>query len=276
MPRFQKDSDGSLLSANPDNYFTETPPKILTFDIETTPIIAYSWGPKWEANLIEVIEESKILSFSAKWLGGEHVTKGWINYKGYRNGLKDDRAIVKDIWELLDKSDIIITQNGIDFDLRTVNSRFIYHGLNPPSPYKVIDTKREAKKYLRLPSNSLDDIGAYFGLGRKQEHEGFPLWKKCMEGDRKAWKKMLSYNRNDVLLTEKLYLKLRPWLKTHPNISSLVFDQTCPKCGSASLQSRGYHRTHVALYHSYQCQKCGGWSRSVAQGGQKASMVNTQ
>src|SRR3990167_2871988 len=272
MPKSLKDSDGSLHSAKPGSHFTETPPKILTFDIETTPIIAYSWGPKWETNLIEVIEWSKILSFSAKWLDGKQTTKGWPDYKSYKIGEKNDEEIVKEIWEFLNESDIIITQNGVDFDIKVANSRFIFYGLNPPSPYKVIDTKREAKKYLRLPSNSLDDIGSYFGLGRKEQHEGFPLWTACMAGDKGAWRKMLSYNRNDVILTEKLYLKLRPWLKTHPNISSLVFDHTCPKCGSASLESRGYYRSNTALYHKYLCKKCGGWSRGVAQGGQKASM----
>ena len=146
------------------------------------------------------MEEGQILSFSAKWLGGKHITKGWPDYKGYKKGVKNDKEIVKDLWKLLDEAEIVIVQNGRAFDVKYVNSRFLFHGLTPPSPYKVVDTKTEAKRYLRLPSYSLDSMCEYFGIGKKQEHEGFPLWTKCMAGDEKAWKRMLSYNKNDDIL----------------------------------------------------------------------------
>lgn len=235
--------------------------KTASFDIETTPIVAHTWGPKWEANLIETIEESKVLSFSWKWEHGKIITKGWPDYKGYKKGIKDDTAIVKDIWQLFNDADVIVVQNGRAFDIKTMNSRFLKHSLTPPSPYKIVDTKTEAKKYLRLPSYSLDDICDYFGIGRKQEHEGFPLWKKCMDGDMAAWKRMLNYNKKDVVLTEKLYIKLRPWMKTHPNVGMYADKIVCPKCGGSKIQSRGYAVTTTMKYKRGQCLDCGGWLR---------------
>lgn len=237
-------------------------PHILTFDIETFPAIGYFWGKKWETNIIDVLEQSPVLSFSAKWLGGKQITKGLPDYKGYKNGSKDDSKLVKDMWSLLDEADVVIMQNGRTYDYKMTNARFLYHGLTPPSPFRMIDTKNEARKYLRLPSYSLDDMVKYFGLGRKMEHEGFDLWTKCLDGDRKAWAKMKAYNAHDVLLTEKLYLKLRSFVRSNLGIfynSNIV----CPSCGSKNIQSRGLTRNQTTMYRRIFCTDCGSWSRTT-------------
>ena len=237
-------------------------PKILIFDIETTPLEAYAWGPKWQTNLIEFKEHSRVLSFSAKWIDGGHLTKGWLDYKGYKKGVLDDTAIVKEIWGLLNQADIVVAQNGRDFDIKIMQARFTKHKLSPPRPYKLVDPKIEAKKYLRLPSYSLDDIGDYFGLGRKIHHEGFPLWTGCMSGDQKAWGKMKKYNKQDVILLEKVYLLLRPWMVSHPNMGMYKKEGIyCPKCGSKNLNWEGWHRNKTTKYHSFSCKDCGGWGR---------------
>lgn len=235
--------------------------KILLVDLETSPLEAFSWGPKWETNLIEVTAQSQILSYSAKWLEGKSITRGQVDTKGYRGGVVNDKELVGELWKLLDEADTVVAQNGRDFDIRVMNARFLFHGLTPPSPYSVVDPKVEAKKYLRLPSNSLDDICAYYGIGRKMEHEGFALWKKCIEGDPLAWKRMKRYNKHDVVLMEKLYLLLRPFMKTHPNQNLFTETPVCPKCGSGRVQSRGVARTTQALYKRFCCVDCGSWSR---------------
>lgn len=236
-------------------------PKILFIDIETSPIVAYTWGPKWETNIIEFIEQSQILCFSAKWFNGPQRTKGLIDYKGYKKNILDDKEIVQDIHSLLDEADIVVTQNGISFDHKVINARLIKHGFMPPSPYKMVDTKVEAKRYLKLPSYGLDDMGEYFDLGRKLSHEGFNLWQKCMAGDKKAWNLMKKYNAQDVLLTEKLYLKIRPFMRSHPNFSVYNDKNACPKCGSNKVQARGYAVNSTMMYQRAQCMSCGGWFR---------------
>jgi DNA polymerase elongation subunit (family B) len=238
-------------------------PKTLIIDIETSPIKAYTWGPKWETNIVDFIEYGQVISYSAKWLRGKQETKGLCDYKGYKPGVIDDKKIIVDLHTLLDESDIVVAQNGIDFDLKYLNTRFLKHGLPPPSPYKVVDTKREAKKYLRLPSNKLDDMGSYFGLGKKLEHEGFPLWLKCEAGNKAAWAKMKRYNAQDVKLTEEVYLKLRPFMKSHPNLGSFAEAAVCVQCGSAELQKRGYSRTTSSVFQRFQCTSCGSWGRST-------------
>ena len=155
----------------------------------------------------------------------------------------------------------MITQNGKSFDIKWCNAAFLRHNLPPPSPYKVIDTKVEAKKYLALPSYSLDNMADYFGVGRKMEHEGFSLWLKCAQGDKNAWRRMKRYNARDVVLTEKVYLLLKPFIKSHPNIGLYAGKKVCTKCGSDKINSRGLEYTNSGIYRRVICKSCGSWMR---------------
>lgn len=214
----------------------------------------------WEQNVIDFKSQWYIMCFSAK--NGEHITKGLPDYPGYKKGSEDDRKLVKELWHLLDKAEIVVAQNGDAFDLKKINARFAYHKLPPPSPYRTVDTLKVARKYFAFSSNKLDHLGASLGLGRKLEHEGFPLWRRCMLGDKKAWKKMKAYNKQDVLLLEKVYFRFLPWIKNHPNLNTYSDSTVCPKCGSKELLKRGYQFNQTTKYARIQCKSCGGWSRS--------------
>ncbi len=236
--------------------------KILFLDLETMAGEGYFWNPKWETNIIEIIEYMNIISFSAKWLDGKHITKGLPDYKGYKANSRDDKKLVQELWKLMDEADIIVAQNGKKYDFKVANVRFLYHGLTPPSPYRVVDPKVEAKKYLYLPSYSLNDICDYFGIGHKVEHEGWKLWKKCYAADKKAWARMLKYNRFDVILMHELYLKLLPFMTSHPSLGMFTDKLVCPKCGSDRIQSRGTIKLITTEYRRVYCTNCGGWSKT--------------
>lgn len=229
-------------------------PKILLFDIETSPNLGYVWG-KWEQNVIEFKEEWHILSFSAKWLGGKQVTKGLCDYKD-----KTDKSIVKEIYDLFEEADIIVAHNGDQFDIKKCQQRFSFYRMNPPSPFKTIDTKKIAKKYFSFNSNSLNDLGVTLGFGKKEKHDGFETWLGCMSGNKNSWNIMKKYNAKDVILLEKIYLHFLPWMSNHPNLSQM-FGCVCPKCGSGKLQSRGYARNLSSIFNRFQCKDCGGWGR---------------
>lgn len=233
--------------------------KILFLDLETFPNIGYTWT-KWETNVIDFIEHWYILCVGYKWLGGKTKVVALPDFKGYKPHSKDEE-LVKFAWGLLDEADIVIAQNGDAFDIKKLNTRFMQYGLTPPSPYKTIDTLKIARKF-SFNSNKLDDLGRDLGLGRKLEHEGFPLWLKCREGDMKAWKRMKSYNKQDVELLEQLYLKERPWIKNHPNLDAFNhINTTCPRCGSKDIQWRGEYKTQTNLYKRFCCKNCGSWGK---------------
>ncbi len=238
-------------------------PKILIFDIETAPNLGYIWG-MYEQNVIEFKNEWYMLSFTAKWLGESAKTYALPDYHNYKPGSENDKELVKQLWKLFDEADIVIAHNGDEFDIKKANARFSYHQLPPPSPYKTVDTKKVAKKYFSFNSNSLNNLGKHLGLGEKIDTGGFKTWKGCMDGDKKSWATMKKYNKQDVILLEKVYLRLLPWMNGHPVLGALQNNgEICPKCGSKHLQKRGIAVTKTGRYVRYQCQGCGGWGRST-------------
>ena len=235
--------------------------RIFLFDIETAPIAAYVWGI-WKQNVCmnQIERDWRMLTWSGKWLGEEEVLYDSNHLHG---NCMDDSAIVASLHGYLDEADIVIAHNGNRFDIKKINTRFLSHGMSPPSPYRKIDTLLEARKCFAFTSNRLDSLGEALNLGRKMPTGGFSLWDRCMKGEDKAFEEMLEYNMEDVLLLERVYVALRPWMNNHPNLG--VFDESpepsCPKCNSYDLQWRGYATTQAGQYHRFQCNSCGGWGR---------------
>jgi hypothetical protein len=239
-------------------------PKILTIDIETAPLSVYAWG-LWEQNVgvNQIKSEWRILSVAWKWL---HEKKPFFVRAMVKDEKVDDAWVLAVIWGLLDKADIVVAQNGQDFDIKKINARLVAEGYPPYSPIRVIDTKLVAKRHFGFTSNRLEWMGVNVGGSAKEEHRKFPgfeLWKQCLADNLAAWKEMAKYNVQDVLATEKLYLRLRPWIAGHPNVGTYVAadSHVCPKCGGRHLVRRGVATTNTAVYLRYRCSDCGGWSR---------------
>src|SRR3990167_4527259 len=239
-------------------------PAILMLDIETAPDVVWTWGV-YQSNAIAVKEHLYVLSYAAKWMGEREVTvKGLDDYRGYRSGAGTERALLKDVHKLLSDADIVVAHNGRDFDVRKLNARFIAHGMLPPPPYKVIDTKSDLVTVAKFSSNRLDWLCRQLDIGKKLDHEGFRMWQGCMDGEAKWWKKMKRYNAVDVRLLEELYGILAPWLP-QPNAGVYSGMTVCPNpfCASKNLEKRGMSRSKTRVYQRYQCKDCGTWSRDT-------------
>lgn len=241
-------------------------PKILLMDIENAPNTAYIWSLYQEVVSESMLDQSwYILCWAAKWLEEDKVmSSALIDFpKNYKKDPENDKLVLQKLWNLLDDADVIVAHNGKQFDVRKVNARFVMNGMPPPSPYKVVDTLLAARQYFFFTSNKLDDLGKYLQVGEKMDTGGFKLWKQCMSGNKEAWKKMVAYCKNDILLLEKVYLKLRPFIANHPNINVYLEDEkcACPKCGSENIKREGFAYTDVSKYQRYSCNDCHGWFR---------------
>lgn len=240
-------------------------PEIVTLDIETSPLQSLHWR-LWKENigLNQIGDEWTVLSFCAKWLGKREVIYEDVSEQ---TDFRDDSLLLGKLWEVLDRADFVIAQNGKGFDLKKIRARMVMHGMPPFSPVIVIDTMLIAKEVFGFTSNRLEWLSTYLSKIKKLKHNKFPgmeLWKECLAGNRAAWDEMRKYNIVDVRSTEQVYLSLRPWAVGHPNVAAYWPDEEmrCPKCGSKSLQQRGYSYTQTGQYHRYCCNGCGGWSRS--------------
>lgn len=236
-------------------------PKILIFDIETSPLRAYVWT-RWQQNVYpdQMLSDWFMLTWSAKWLYSSEVLSDKVTPEEVFN--EDDSRIVKSLWKLVDEADIIIAHNGDRFDVPRLNSRFLVNDLPPASSYRTIDTKKVASKHFGFSSNKLNELAKVFGFDEKLDTD-FELWAKCMKGDREAIDYMQEYNDQDVLLLEEIYLKLRPYIKSHPNVAIYMDTDTqvCSSCGSTHLKKTDkFQYTNTGKFRLYRCE-CGAESR---------------
>lgn len=236
-----------------------TPAKVLLLDVETAPLEVWAWG-LFDQNigLNQIMKHSSLLSWSAKWLGSDQVM-----YEDNRNSkdVRNDKKLLKSIWKLIDEADILIFQNGISFDRKVLNARFIQNGMKPPSSCRYIDTMRIAKRHFKFTSNKLEHLtGILCTEHRKSSHAkfgGFNLWKECLAGNLEAWEEMRSYNILDVLSMEELYYKLRPWDKgINFNTFHNEFHFQC-SCGSTDFKKHNFVYTNSGKYQRFVCKDCG-------------------
>lgn len=238
--------------------------RTLLYDIETAPNIAYVWG-KYDQNVLEYEQEWYILCFAYRWLDEDetHVVTQFDFKKDFKADPADDYRVVEKLWDLFDEADIIVAHNGNSFDQKKSAARFLYHGFDPPSPYRQIDTCREARKHFNFNSNKLGDLGTTLGIGHKEDTGGFRTWLSCMNGSKDAWQTMATYNLGDVDLLLAVYLRLRPWIQNHPNVTMYDGDlDSCPRCGEDAMTKQGLKRNKTTTVQQYRCSACGGWASS--------------
>lgn len=250
-----------------DNVNNLAQPKILLIDIETSAAMVGAFQ-RWNINVsqAQVFQEVMLLGFVAKWLGSDDLIEVYPTRFSKWNTEREQKQMLQKAWQLLDQADFIIGHNSKKFDLPFINACLVQHGITKPSPYRQIDTLKIARQNFKFPSNSLDSLGEFLGLGRKLQNSGFNLWRNCMLGNESSFKEMIEYNTQDVLLLEQVYLKLRAWDSTHPNVSFHYEDDgdlRCGICGSSELENTGKHAyTATGEYSLYKCSSCGGWHRS--------------
>lgn len=226
--------------------------KILVIDIETAPNVGHHWGLfNQNISLSQLRESSYMLSFAAKWHGQKQVMFRSVFHDG-------PDAMLKDAHDLLNEADASIHYNGRKFDIPNMNKEFAIADIPPPPPHRQIDLLSVVRKNFRFPSNKLDYVTQALGIPGKVSHTGHDLWVRCMDSDPKAWALMKKYNINDVIITEKLYDKILPWINNHPN-RTLYDGGSCPKCASDHVQKRGFYYTDQTKLQRYQCQSCNGW-----------------
>jgi len=235
-------------------------PKILTLDIETAPLRATVWGI-WQQNVpvSRINTDWYCLSWAAKWFGSNDVM-----YEDKREtwDTEDDYNLIQGMWKLLDEADMVITQNGKKFDIKRLNTRFLMHGMKPPSNFKHVDTLQEAKRWFNFSSNKLefmtDKLCKTYKKLKHGAYAGNTLWDACLVGDMKAWDEMEEYNIYDVLSLEELYTILRPYMKLHPNLNVFYDDNKLRcNCGGEEFSHNGYHYSNLSKFDRFSCDSCG-------------------
>lgn len=241
-------------------------PKILVLDIETSPMITYTFGINDQfIGLPQVVQESYIISFSAKWYGSPENEVYYMDQRNVKD-LSNNKKLLQEIWKLMDKADIILGQNSKRFDVKRLNTEFELNGLGKPSSFRQLDTLTIAKQNFNLPSYKLEYMSKRFCIKHKKsghkKFAGIDLWKECLNNNLDAWKEMEKYNIKDVLTTEELYSVFSKWDSSIDfSVYSEDLNKTC-NCGSKKFKSKGYRYTNTGKFKRYICKTCNKESQS--------------
>lgn len=237
---------------------------MLMWDIETSlqPVAIFQLANNDWIKPEALLGERYIICAAWKWAGKSkvHAVSVLDDPKRYGKDPHDDRYVVETLRKLMLEADVIVHHKGDSFDRPYLNTRILAHKLPALPPIPSIDTYKVAKANFFLNSNSLNYLGKFLGAGSKI-HTGYDLWLKVLNGDKSAVKKMIAYNKQDVVLLEKVFEKLQPYVTNHFN-RELLGEEGCPRCGSQHVQSRGTHKAMSRVYRRFQCQDCAGWFRA--------------
>lgn len=225
-------------------------PRILVIDMETKPALAYVWGLfNQNIGINQLVSPSAPICFAAKFVGESKI----YFYSDWGDG---HEKMIKAAYDLLSEADAVVTYNGDSFDLKKFQGEFLLQHLPPPPPHNSIDLLKTVRKF-GLQSNKLAFVGPMLKIGEKVKHAGFELWTSVMDGNIAAQKKMEKYCIGDVVLTDKLYLFVRPYITNHPHLGETL--DACASCGSKNIGPRGWSRARVFKTRRYQCKDCGHW-----------------
>lgn len=244
-----------------------TGPRILFYDLEVSGDIGLFFG-RHKINISQEAIVKKggfILCASWKYQGSKKVNS--IHLTQSEVLLGDDSRIVEKMRNLYFDSDAVICHNSKGYDHKVLQARGAYWDMPALPLVKVLDTLELARRNLRLPSNKLGSIAAYFNLPLKMDHSGISLWVSVQSGNHAAMMTMVDYCKQDVVVLEEVYNKLKQTGKAGSDFNAAMYfndDVTrCRTCGSDNVEVTG--RTIVTSssgYEEYICLDCGSLHRS--------------
>jgi DNA-directed RNA polymerase subunit M/transcription elongation factor TFIIS len=235
-------------------------PRVVLWDLETSPMVVATYSLYPDSIPHEnIIDDWYIICAAWKEVGKDktYAVSVLDDPKRFKKNVKDDYYVVKTLRDMLEDVDILVAHNNKAFDWRKYQARLIYHKLPPLPKILLVDTLKEVKSVSAFSSNRLDYLCKRLnGEGKIETSKG--LWMRVMEGNVKAIKEMVKYNKGDITCLEELYMILRPYMKSHPNMAT-PDTCNCPKCNSNKVVKDGIRmRSTGARYQVYKCNGCGG------------------
>ena len=226
--------------------------KVLFLDIENSKCLAGIFHRY--TNIVpasSIYTRSEVLMIGYKWHDEKKPT-----IITRRTHTKEE--MMAQLTQILSEADLVVGHNLDKFDLPKLRTMAIDSGHPPLDIPRSVDTYKEAKSVFRFESNRLDDLGHYLGIGRKTKGISDLRDKIAIEqlknggvleapGNNTELNAMLllmeKYCKNDVFpLQQKVYEAIRPYIKSHPNLSLLTKESTktqCHKCGSMGVIKYG-------------------------------------
>lgn len=270
-------------------------PVWLVYDIETTPLKSWHFGLGKQVLRHTGLDNStlypKIICLCYQYSNSKKVhTLDW----GEKGEILDvGKEFDKVIEHAIQNNILIVGKNNKRFDDKVLNTmRWIND--NEPMPLWVKytqDLEQKTRKYLRLPSQSLDAISKIKGLGGKERMDfgdwidiakGKQALQLCKQLTKKAadiscmihfnepvdvllrrykvaFDKIRGYCRKDVRDTMKILRSVAPHVDWQDHNIYGVNDglTKCIRCSSQDLAKNGYRSNQQCRYQRFICNNCG-------------------
>lgn len=250
--------------------------RAVTLDIERLPGLHSTWhrgqtitGPFWDLNEIKGWTGKRIhpdnvsawpftICAAWKWYDATNVEFAAVWEVGGYDGF------MRAVWEVFDSADIIIGHNAERFDAKHLMGGWAEMGLPAPSPYKVIDTLKIARGSFAYESNTLDALNKRLGIDAKTDKYDAKIARAAVNGDKDAQEVLSSYNRGDIIASEALFDRLRPYAKGLPHMGMWAdSDLACPNCGHDMTPTGKTAHANVQAYAALRCDHCGAHGRDT-------------
>ena len=264
----QRSTNSSALACNQylrnkvDSMIDRNQLKVLLMDMELTYAIYYAFPSKRE----QYLSAKNIIHHQfcpcAAWKCEHEVSKKHVKItddkKRFKKNFRDDFVVAKKLHELMTEADVIVAHNGDAFDIKHANTLFINHGLGPIPETKSLDTLKAARKHFAFAGNDLDSLSKRFGGSGKNDK---PNWYKMTDGCPKEIAKAAKYCMNDVMELDRVYQKIKPYMKNLVKPRSKEPEHygvaCCDACGSKRIQNKGLGGTAGKMYPRIRCSECG-------------------
>ena len=231
--------------------------KVLFIDCETSLIELYAHciGSKQNIGHYQVKKDKKIICISYM-VEGDKKPKSLV-----WDSKQDDKKLLNDFVDIANAHDLIVAQNGDNFDVKVIRGRTFIQQCKPFPPVITLDTLKMSRQNMKLTSHKLDWKSKLIGRGGKLSTD-FQLWVDVQNKDKEALKKMVTYCEQDVIELYEVFWKMIPYCAKLPySLSILVHDNRdgCPHCGSMQKKINRIMKTMTGNKVQFLCKNCGGY-----------------
>ncbi len=243
-------------------FLPAVPPRILFYDIETSPLQAWLWQPGKQyvghKQLVKNHSRWGIICITYCWNDGEPAKSvDW----GYRE--QDTKRVIEEFDKIAATADLLVGKNSDNFDAKMINSARMFADLpgNPVWAKSSDDLQKQMKKYFRMPSQSLDYYSRELGIGGKIKME-MQDWIDIVERNangQASLDKMIKYGKKDVEDTRILWKKLSEHFDSKFNSARFQDLKVACKhadCGSTDLKISKHTMAQGNKYREYMCNTC--------------------
>lgn len=200
----------------------------------------------------DVLEWPRTICAAWRWYGNKR-TDFASEWDDGRDGM------LQRIWDAYDRADLLYGHNVARFDTKNLNAEWLTAGRHAPSPFKILDTLKEARKTFGFESNTLASLTQRLGIDTKTDKYDVEVARAACAGNKAAQRRIKAYNVGDIAASEAFVDRLRGWIPSHPhNVIGTANDRpTCNQCWGDNLERNGTKLAQQITYVLYRCRDCG-------------------